>query len=218
MAQHFFTSKNQYSTYGQQEVGFGCNPAILVVDFQLAFTDKTFDMGGAPLIDRAVNNTQRLLEVARKSDVPVAKCVMGYGSQREQPHWKVSSCRDLIVGSPGCVVDPRIHDAQYDMTVIKSGPSIFFQTPVTTFLISMRIDTVILTGCVTSGCVRASVIDSFQYGFRTIVPEDCVGDHEAQPHKDNLRDIERRYADISDANRVIEYIENGKRATFHKCL
>ena len=65
----------------------------------------------------------------------------------------------------------------------------------------------IVTGCVTSGCVRASIIDSFQYGFRTIVPEDCVGDHDERPHQDNLRDVERRYADVTDADGAIEQIE-----------
>ena len=79
----------QYGTYGQYEVGFGGKPAVLVVDLQKGFTDPAFDMGGAPLIERAVKNTARLLDVARRANVPVAKCIMGYGSQREQPHWKV---------------------------------------------------------------------------------------------------------------------------------
>ena len=65
----------------------------------------------------------------------------------------------------------------------------------------------IVTGCITSGCVRASIVDSFSLGFRTIVPEDCVGDHEAEPHQDNLRDVERRYADVSSADDVIRQIE-----------
>ena len=68
-----------------------------------------------------------------------------------------------------------------------------------------------MTGCVTSGCIRASVIDSFSHGFRTIVPEDCVGDHDEGPHRDNLRDVGRRYADISDADTVIAYIEDWRK-------
>ena len=65
----------------------------------------------------------------------------------------------------------------------------------------------IVTGCITSGCVRASIVDSFSLGFRTIVPEDCVGDHEHEPHQDNLRDVERRYADVTTADDVIRQIE-----------
>ena len=201
----------QYGTYGQFAVGFGSKPAILVVDLQLGFTDPTFDMGGAPMIERAVENTARLLKVARKANIPVAKCVMGYGSKREQPHWKVGASRELIVGRTECKIDPRVHDPDYDMTIVKNGPSIFFQTPVITFLTRERVDTVIVTGCVTSGCVRASVIDSFQYGFRTIVPEDCVGDYDEGPHRANLQDVERRYADVTDADTVIDQIEDWRK-------
>ena len=100
-----------------------------------------------------------------------------------------------------------MHDPDYDMTIVKNGPSIFFQTPVITFLVRERIDTVIVTGCITSGCVRTPVVDSFQYGFRTLVPEDCVGDHDVEPHQANLRDVERRYADITDAEQTIKRIE-----------
>ena len=75
------------------------------------------------------------------------------------------------------------------------------------FLVKQRVDTVVVTGCITSGCVRASVIDSFSLGFRTIVPEDCVGDHEEEPHRMNLRDVERRYADVTDAESVIAAFE-----------
>jgi len=66
---------------------------------------------------------------------------------------------------------------------------------------------VIVTGCVTSGCIRASVIDSFQWGFRTIVPEDCVGDHDERPHQDNLRDVGRRYCDVTSSDAVIDWLE-----------
>ena len=197
----------QYATYGQHGVGFGEKPAILVVDFQRGFTEPEFDMGGAPLIERAVGNTARLLEAARTAGVPVVKCVMAYGNKHEQPHWKVSACHDLILGRRECEFDPRIHDPDYDMTIVKKGPSIFFQTPVITYLVRERVDTVVVTGCVTSGCVRASVVDSFQYGFRTLVPEDCVGDHDVEPHQANLRDVERRYADITDAEQTIKRIE-----------
>ena len=95
----------------------------------------------------------------------------------------------------------------YDVTFTKSAPSIFFQTPLMLFLTKQRVDTVIVTGCTTSGCVRASINDSFSYGFRTIVPEQCCGDQELQPHKDNLRDVGRRYADVLDVDEVIGYID-----------
>ncbi len=197
--------------YGDQPIGYGERPGIVVVDYQLAFTDPAFAMGGAPLIKRGLENTARLLEVARPLGVPVASCYMAYGSERELPYWKVKGCRELIVGHPGTALDPAIHDPDYDLVVMKGGPSIFFNTPVSDFFIKERVDTVIVTGCITSGCIRASVIDSFSHRFRTIVPEDCVGDHEEAPHRANLDDVNRRYADVTDCDEVIGYLERWSR-------
>ena len=73
------------------------------------------------------------------------------------------------------------------------------------------VDTMIVTGCNTSGCIRASAVDSFSYRYRTIVPEDCVGDIEEQPHRDNLRDIGRRYVDVSDLATVLAQLEDWRR-------
>jgi maleamate amidohydrolase len=196
-------------TYGAHNIGYGEKPGIVVVDFQTAFTDPRYPLGGAPLIERAVTNTARLLRVARRYDVPVATCYTAYNSKRDMPHWKVTAVtEDLIDGHPSTQLDPRIYDSNYDVAMRKSGASIFFQTPAVSFLVKERVDTVIVTGCVTSGCIRASVIDSFQWGFRTIVPEDCVGDHDERPHNDNLRDVERRYCDVTDADTVIAWIED----------
>ncbi len=204
------TSSDIYAerTYGAQEIGYGDHPGIVVVDFQTAFTDPKFSLGGAPLIDRAVNNSARLLEVARRYDVPVATCYTAYNSKRDMPHWKVAAVlEDLIDGDPSTEFDPRIYDKNYDMAMRKSGASIFFQTPAAAFLNKEGVDTVIVLGCVTSGCVRASVIDSFQWGFRTIVPEDGVGDHDERPHFDNLRDVGRRYCDVTTTEAIIDWLE-----------
>jgi maleamate amidohydrolase len=199
-------------SYGSIAVGTGRKPGIVVVDYQRAFTDPAFPLGGAPLVERGVQNTARLLVVARRCNVPVATCFTAYWSERDMPHWKVAVVREQFRhGHPGSALEPRIFDPAYDVAVCKTGPSIFFQTPVVPFFIKEGVDTVIVTGCVTSGCVRASVIDSFQFGFRTLVPEDCVGDYEEEAHKDNLRDIDRRYADIATADAAIRYIEDWRK-------
>lgn len=196
-------------TYGAVDIGFGEKPGIVVVDYQTGFTQDQYPLGGAPLIDRGVENTARLLEVARRCGIPIASCYTAYHSERDMPHWKVKAVREEFRhGHPGTELDPRIYDPDYDVALCKTGASIFFQTPVASFFAKERVDTVIVTGCVTSGCIRASTIDSFSHGFRTIVPEDCVGDHEQGPHEDNLRDVGRRYADISDADTVIAYFED----------
>ena len=199
-------------SYGTVDIGFGEKPGIVVIDYQTAFTDAKYPLGGAPLIERGVENTARLLEVARRCGVPVASCYTAYKSERDMPHWKISAVREQFLhGHPCTQMEPRIYDPDYDVVVCKTGPSIFFQTPVTPYLVKERVDTVIITGCVTSGCVRASTIDSFSHGFRTVIPEDCVGDHDEGPHRDNLRDVGRRYADISTADAVIAYLEDWRK-------
>jgi maleamate amidohydrolase len=91
--------------------------------------------------------------------------------------------------------------------VCKKAPSIFFETGVSSYFVKERVDTVIVTGCNTSGCIRATAIDSFSHRFRTIMPEDCVGDIEEGPHRDNLRDIGRRYVDISTADACLAHLD-----------
>jgi maleamate amidohydrolase len=205
------TSDDTYSarTYGSHEIGYGDRPGITVVDFQNAFTDPKYELGGAPLIQRAVENSARLLDVARRCRVPVANCYTAYSSRDDMPYWKISAVQEtLIHGSHATEFDSRVYDPDYDAKFVKSGASAFFQTPIAPFMVKQRVDTMIVVGCVTSGCVRASIIDSFQYGFRTIVPEDGVGDQDERPHNDNLRDVGRRYADITDTDSVIAWIED----------
>ena len=110
------------------------------------------------------------------------------------------------------IIDPRVHDPAYDLTVCKKGPSIFFNTGVAEYFNKERVDTVIVTGCNTSGCIRGTALDSFSLRYRTLVPEDCVGDIEEQPHRDNLRDIGRRYVDVSDLASVLAYLEEWRKS------
>jgi maleamate amidohydrolase len=192
--------------YEAQKIGFGKRPGIIVVDFQTAFTDPAYPLGGRPLVMRALENTAALLQAARPKDIPVASCYTAYKNERDMPYWKITAVLEQFrYGHPCTQLEPRIYDPAYDFVVCKTGPSIFFNTPVVSYFIKQRVDTVIVTGCNTSGCIRGSTIDSFTYGFRTIVPEDCVGDLDEQPHLDNLRDVGRRYADISSLAEVIEY-------------
>jgi maleamate amidohydrolase len=204
-------------SYGAVEIGMKGKVGIVVVDFQLAFTDAMYPLGGAPLITRGVENTSRLLKVAREHNIPVASCFTAYKTERDMPHWKITAVREQFkLGHPGSALDPRIYDKDYDVVVCKFGPSIFFQTPVVSYFIKEGVETVIITGCNTSGCIRASTIDSFQWGFRTMVPEDCVGDIEEGPHRDNLRDVGRRYADVTTADEVIAYINREAAAASYR--
>ena len=206
------TDDYQRRSYGEISVGTGEKPGIVVVDFQLGFTDPQYPLGGAPLVMRAVENTGKLLKTARKHGVPVAVCNTAYLNEREMPYWKITAVRETFLHShPSTRLDPRIYEPAYDLHVTKKGPSIFFETGVADYFTKERVDTVIVTGCNTSGCIRGTALDSFSLRYRTLVPEDCVGDIEEQPHRDNLRDIGRRYVDVSDLKTVLGYLDDWRK-------
>jgi maleamate amidohydrolase len=197
--------------YSSYEIGGGLRPAVLVVDLQLAFTDPRFPLGGLPMIHAARDRTAGLLRVARANGVPVAACYTAYCSTADMPLWKVRAVREeFFYGDPCTAMDPLIHDPS-DFTYCKNAPSMFFQTPLIAFLTRQNVDTVIVTGCTTSGCVRATVIDAFSYGLRVLVAADCCGDATERQHQSNLEDVGRRYADVIDAGRAEDYLR-GLRA------
>lgn len=195
------------SGYGEIAVGYGQRPGILVIDFQKSHTSQEFPFGGRPLAMRALENTRKLLAVARPLGIPVAVCYTAYQSERDMPYWKIRPVREnYLPGNPAIELDDSIVNRDYDLVIRKTGPSIFYETKVEPYFTKASVDTVIVTGVNTSGCIRATVIDSFQRGYRTIVPEDCVGDVEEGPHRDNLRDVERRYADVVTLDSVLGYL------------
>src|SRR5258707_1965095 len=119
----------QRRSYGEISVGTGEKPGIVVVDFQLGFTDPQYPLGGAPLVMRAVENTAKLLHVARRVGVPVAVCNTAYMNEREMPYWKITAVKPTFLhGHPDTALHPRIYEPGYDPKGAKKGPSIFFET------------------------------------------------------------------------------------------
>jgi maleamate amidohydrolase len=193
--------------YGAYEIGGGRRPAVLVVDFQAGFTDPGFPLGGLPSIHAARDRTAELLAVARARKVPVAACYTAYGSLADMPLWKVKAVREeFYYGHPCTAMDPKIDHPDH-FIYCKNAPSMFFQTPLITFLVKQGVDTVIVTGCTTSGCVRATIIDAFSYGYRILVPRECVGDPDDAQARSNLADVGRRYADVTTLPEVVRYLE-----------
>jgi maleamate amidohydrolase len=192
--------------YASSQIGFGRRAAVLVVDWQVAFTDPRYELGGLDRLHQARDNTAEFLKVAREHGLPVAACYTAYCSSKDMPLWKVAAVRkEFFYGHECTLMDPKIHDPS-DFTYCKNAPSMFFQTPLITFLVKENIDTVLITGCTTSGCVRATIVDAFSYGFRVQVLADCCGDAEEGPHNDALRDVGRRYADVTDRASVEAWI------------
>jgi maleamate amidohydrolase len=186
-----------------QRIGIGESPALVIVDFVIGFTDPAHFGGGN--IGAAITRTVELLALARKRGWPVVHTRVVYaedGSDCGGFTRKVPALRRLTETSPLSQIVPELTPAPGELILRKHNASAFFGTELAGWLITRRVDTLCVAGCTTSGCVRATVIDSCSYSFRTIVVEDCVGDRAAGPHEANLFDMRQKYADVMKLSEI----------------
>jgi nicotinamidase-related amidase len=185
-------------------VGLGDRPAVLVVDLQYGFTDDASPVGGN--LDEVIAATASLLDTARRNLLPVAFTAVTFQqSHLERLVWlrKMPGLALLLEGSRWCQIDERVKPEQGEPVFGKQAASAFYGTSLIPFLLGASADSLIVTGCVTSGCVRASVVDAVSWGFRTIVPAECVGDRAAGPHDSNIFDMDSKYADVEPLETVL---------------
>lgn len=185
----------------------GTRPALIVVDFSRGFTEPEFPTGAD--LTAQVTATARLIEAMRAKGRPVFFTVITFQANlRDAGAWltKFPGARTLIEGTPAGDLDPRLPVAEEDTVIVKKGASAFFGTSLAAMLAAERVDTAIVCGATTSGCVRASVVDSMQYGFQTMVVRDCVGDRAQGPHEANLFDMQAKYADVVDLDEALDYV------------
>lgn len=193
--------------------GFGERPMIVNVDLQRAYTA----VGAYPT---AYENDPRQMEyvnaisrAARGKGFPVVWTYVAYdafgddcgvfGTRADDE----DALKNIKAGSDRARLDERLEiDPVRDVVLSKKMPSAFFETHIQSLAVFKKIDTVIVTGGSTSGCVRATVVDSLSRGYRTIVPEQCVADLHESPHFANLYDMHKKYADVVDAREVLEYL------------
>ncbi len=193
--------------------GFGSKLAIVNVDFQRAYTDITAFKTAYETDPRQIEYVNQISELARAKGMPVIWSRVGYlenasdagvwGTRTNTP----DSLQNIKYGSERheydscCAIDP--HDLQFT----KRMPSAFFETPLASYLVSQRVDTVVVTGGSTSGCVRATAVDALSHGYRTIVPiETCADKHESY-HFANLTDLQLKYADVEPVQVVIDWLQ-----------
>lgn len=190
-------------------VGFGRKPAILVVDFIIGFTDQESPL--ASELGSELEATLTLLETARAKKAPVIFTTTAYDENMADAGifpLKVPSLSQLIRGTKWVEIDPRLQRHSSEPVIEKKYASAFFGTSLASNLTDAGVDTLIVTGCTTSGCVRASVVDALQNGFRAIVPRECVGDRSPEQHVANLVDMDGKYGDVMDLADVISYLES----------
>jgi len=198
--------------YGSGKIGFGAKAGILSVDFMNGVTQPEARMGQSPQAQGAVEKTAELMEEARRKGFPIIHCTTAFQADlSDMPPWKIECMKEWILGSWLVQIDERLW-REGDVLVVKKTPSIFFGTHCASVLNMHAVDTVIVTGANTSGCIRATSIDSFALGYRTIVPRDCVFDQGSIAHEQNLTDIGMRYVDVESAEVVMREMKAMKSA------
>lgn len=192
----------------RQPLGFGTRPALIVVDFVNGFTDP--DKLGGGNIGPAIERTVELLAAARRFKLPIAFTRVVFaedGSDHGVFNRKVPTLNTLHEGNRDIEIVDELTPEPGEKIVDKKYPSAFFATDLASWMAFKGADTAIVTGCTTSGCVRASVIDAMCHGFAPIVPADCVGDRAIGPHEANLFDMEQKYADVTSLDHVLGELE-----------
>ncbi len=187
-----------YASQGFAKItGIGGAPALVIVDFVLGFTDPAHFGGGN--IRPAIERTVALLALARARRWPVAHTRVVYaddGADCGAFVRKVPALAGLTETSLLSQIVPELAPAPGEAVIRKRMPSAFFETGLAGWLTFRRIDTVLVAGCTTSGCVRATVVDACSHDFRTVLVTDCVGDRAMAPHEANLFDMGQKYADL----------------------
>jgi maleamate amidohydrolase len=192
-----------------ERVTLGERPGVLVVDFSCGFTDPECGLGSD--LSAEVEATKRLLDAARAKGLPVVFTTIGFErSLKDGGLWlqKVPALADLQLGGRWVEIDPRLDPQPDETVVVKKGASAFFGTNLVAVLNTLQVDTVVLCGATTSGCVRATAIDLLQNGWPAIVPRECVGDRARAPHEANLFDIDAKYADVVSLGDALAYLES----------
>lgn len=187
----------------------GHRPAIVVVDFSYGFTDTTYPT--AADMSSQIAATRRLTEIARNAGFPVIYTTIAYhAGEIAMLPWlrKAGGMAALLEGSRLVKIDAATGIRPEDPVVVKKGASAFFGTSLVAMLAGAGVDTLIVTGATTSGCVRATVVDAVQSGFNVLVPRDCCADRAEAPHEANLYDMQQKYADVTDAEDISVWLSN----------
>lgn len=195
---------------GQNLVGFGKKPALLIVDMSYGFVDDSYPLGDSEVGWPAVRNIETLRSIAREKGIPTFYSTSIWkDNPLERGLWKRTP--EVI----RALQDPKANEIVKELApypdepvVIKMAPSALHGTDLLRMLIQKNVDTILLTGMVTSGCVYATGVDAFSYGFRVIIPEECVADRSRIGHKVALFNFHMKYGDVLPMQQVLSYLKS----------
>ena len=187
--------------------GLGNRPALLIVDVIKGFTDPDCPLGSDA--DDVVEANRKLLATFRAKSLPVFFTTVVYNDDEQARVFRdrLPALELLKPGTPWIDVDPRLAPAPGEQVLEKQWASGFFNTRLDESLRSLGVDSLVITGLSTSGCVRATVLDGLQYDFRVVVPTEAVGDRNPDAHRANLFDMNAKYADVLDLETVLNQLQ-----------
>jgi maleamate amidohydrolase len=200
-------SANYKKAYDNR-IGFGERPALILVDFVQAYFDHDCALYAG--VEDALASALRVREVARSAAVPVIYTNVVYhedGADGGVFFRKAPVLKNFIAGNPMGNWSSDLQPADGELVISKQYPSAYFGTSLAATLQDMDIDTLIITGVTTSGCIRATCVDTMSHGFIPIVVEDACGDRHESPHVANLFDMNAKYADVVDEAEAIDYLK-----------
>ena len=202
------------SNLSRKRFGFGKKAILVNVDLQKAYTRPDLFKTAYETDPKQLIYVNELAEKFRNIGWPVVWTYVAYmesgedcgiwGTRTDTP----DSLQNIKFGSDRSELDDRLHiDSEKDVIYCKKMPSAFFETQLQSLCVWHQIDTIVLTGGSTSGCIRATAVDSLSRGYRTIVPEECVADKHESYHFANLTDLSIKYADVLEVQEVFEYLQ-----------
>ena len=201
-------------------IGFGDRAALLVIDYMKAFTDPSMPFGSN--LDKEIADTNRLIDEAHEHSIPVIFSVVWYDEDgfKDAGFWalKQGGVSTLKAGTPGVELDARLHRKPTDIVLLKKYASCFYGTDIVARLNSRQVNTLIVTGCTTSGCVRATAVDALQNGYRPIIAKEAVGDRSVAAHEQSLFDLDQKYGDVMSVDEIIGEIRKRYAKVHNKPL
>lgn len=202
-----------YRKHGFSErIGFGERPALLIVDFVMAYLEPASPLYAG--VEDTLASCVHVLAAARKTGVPVIFTNIEYipgGGDGGVFYRKVPALKVFDRGSPLGEFPPELRPRDDETVITKQYPSAFFNTPLASILATLGVDSVLITGVTTSGCVRASALDAMQHGYSPIIVREAVGDRDRRPHESNLFDLQAKYADVVSEAETLEWLASQSR-------
>jgi nicotinamidase-related amidase len=191
-------------------IGYGERAVLLVIDLVNAFTNPDMMLGAD--LDAQIEVNNRLIDMAHERGVPVIFSTVYYEESdlRDAGIWalKQKGVITLRANTTEVNIDSRLHKERKDAILAKKYASCFYGTDLVPRLMSHRADTLLITGCTTSGCVRATAVDACQNGFRPMVIREAVGDRSVAAHEQSLFDLNAKYADVVDVENALDFLRD----------